>query len=209
MVLIDVCMPELDGFELAAMIREHPRFQKTAIIFISAVHARPRSTALRGYRDGRGRLRPGAGHSGGAAGQGQGVRRTLPQDPPARAAQPASWKGASRSGPPSSRPPTRDSLKASSVAALALGRRPDGGMGLGRRATADALWDEGQYRIFGVDARTFDLTFEEIRRFIHPEDLTRIKRLIAGDRPRARPSDRGANSAADRRDSLVHLRRRP
>ena len=37
-VLVDVCMPELDGFELAAMIREHPRFQKTAIIFISAIH---------------------------------------------------------------------------------------------------------------------------------------------------------------------------
>ena len=37
-VLIDVCMPDLDGFELAAMIREHPRFQKTAIIFISAIH---------------------------------------------------------------------------------------------------------------------------------------------------------------------------
>jgi two-component sensor histidine kinase/DNA-binding response OmpR family regulator len=36
-VLIDVCMPELDGFQLAAMIREHPRFQQTAIIFISAV----------------------------------------------------------------------------------------------------------------------------------------------------------------------------
>src|ERR1700732_942965 len=36
-VLIDVCMPELDGFELAAMIRDHPRFQQTAIIFISAV----------------------------------------------------------------------------------------------------------------------------------------------------------------------------
>src|SRR6266571_7577874 len=36
-VLIDVCMPELDGFQLAAMIREHPRFRKTAIIFISAV----------------------------------------------------------------------------------------------------------------------------------------------------------------------------
>ena len=31
-------MPELDGFELAKMIREHPRFQKTAIIFISAIH---------------------------------------------------------------------------------------------------------------------------------------------------------------------------
>ena len=37
-VLIDVCMPDLDGFELAAMIREHPRFQKTAIIFVSAIH---------------------------------------------------------------------------------------------------------------------------------------------------------------------------
>src|SRR6195256_2844059 len=36
-VLMDVCMPELDGFELAAMIREHPRFRKTAIIFISAI----------------------------------------------------------------------------------------------------------------------------------------------------------------------------
>src|SRR5258707_4822875 len=37
-VLMDVSMPELDGFELADMIRQHPRFQKTAIIFISAVH---------------------------------------------------------------------------------------------------------------------------------------------------------------------------
>ena len=35
-ILVDVCMPELDGFELAAMIRDHPRFQKTAMIFISA-----------------------------------------------------------------------------------------------------------------------------------------------------------------------------
>jgi diguanylate cyclase (GGDEF)-like protein/PAS domain S-box-containing protein len=37
-VLVDVCMPDLDGFQLAAMLREHPRFQKTAIIFISAMH---------------------------------------------------------------------------------------------------------------------------------------------------------------------------
>jgi signal transduction histidine kinase len=37
-VLMDVSMPELDGFELADMIRQHPRFRKTAIIFISAVH---------------------------------------------------------------------------------------------------------------------------------------------------------------------------
>ena len=36
-VLSDICMPELDGFELARMIRNHPRFQHTAIIFVSAV----------------------------------------------------------------------------------------------------------------------------------------------------------------------------
>src|SRR5262245_11440366 len=37
-VLVDVCMPKMDGFELAALVREHPRFRRTAIIFISAVH---------------------------------------------------------------------------------------------------------------------------------------------------------------------------
>lgn len=37
-ILIDVCMPDLDGFELASMIREYPRFERTAIIFVSAIH---------------------------------------------------------------------------------------------------------------------------------------------------------------------------
>jgi len=50
-VLVDVCMPDLDGFELAAMIREHPRFQKTAIIFISAIHL-SEMDYLRGYSAG-------------------------------------------------------------------------------------------------------------------------------------------------------------
>jgi len=50
-VLIDVCMPELDGFQLAAMIREHPRFQKTAIIFISAIQV-TEMDRLRGYEMG-------------------------------------------------------------------------------------------------------------------------------------------------------------
>lgn len=36
-VLIDVYMPDIDGFQLAAMIRNHPRFEKTALIFISAI----------------------------------------------------------------------------------------------------------------------------------------------------------------------------
>jgi PAS domain S-box-containing protein len=50
-VLIDVCMPDLDGFELAAMIREHPRFKHLAIIFISAVLLND-SDRLRGYEMG-------------------------------------------------------------------------------------------------------------------------------------------------------------
>src|SRR5579885_3753921 len=50
-VLIDVCMPELDGFQLAAMIRDHPRFAKTAIIFISAIHL-TEVDRLRGYEMG-------------------------------------------------------------------------------------------------------------------------------------------------------------
>ena len=43
-------MPELDGFELAAMIRDHPRFQKTAIIFISADPSRPMSICCAAMR---------------------------------------------------------------------------------------------------------------------------------------------------------------
>jgi signal transduction histidine kinase len=50
-VLMDVSMPEIDGFELAGIIRQHPRFQKTAIIFISAVHLTDLDR-LKGYQRG-------------------------------------------------------------------------------------------------------------------------------------------------------------
>src|ERR1700760_2196543 len=50
-VLMDVSMPELDGFELAELIRGHPRFQKIAIIFISAVHMTDLDR-LKGYQRG-------------------------------------------------------------------------------------------------------------------------------------------------------------
>ncbi|HLW51532.1 MAG TPA: ATP-binding protein [Candidatus Angelobacter sp.] len=50
-VLMDVSMPELSGFDLADMIRQHPRFQKTAIIFISAVHL-SEVDLLKGYARG-------------------------------------------------------------------------------------------------------------------------------------------------------------
>ncbi len=50
-ILVDVAMPELDGFELAKMIREHPRFARIAIIFVSAVHM-SEIDSLRGYQAG-------------------------------------------------------------------------------------------------------------------------------------------------------------
>src|SRR5215813_639548 len=50
-VLLDVSMPDIDGFELAALIRQHPRFQRTAIIFISAVHLSDLDR-LKGYQRG-------------------------------------------------------------------------------------------------------------------------------------------------------------
>src|SRR5499426_3728533 len=50
-VLMDVSMPELDGFQLASMIREHPRFRKIAMIFVSAIHL-AEIDHLRGYEMG-------------------------------------------------------------------------------------------------------------------------------------------------------------
>jgi signal transduction histidine kinase len=50
-VLVDVCMPDLDGFELAAMIREHPRCRSTSIILISAVLVND-DDRLRGFSSG-------------------------------------------------------------------------------------------------------------------------------------------------------------
>ncbi len=51
LVLIDVCMPDLDGFELARMIRDHPRFQQIAIMFVSAVSV-TEFDLMKGYEHG-------------------------------------------------------------------------------------------------------------------------------------------------------------
>lgn len=50
-VLLDVSMPEINGFEMADMMREHPRFQKTAILFISAVRMSDLDR-IKGYQSG-------------------------------------------------------------------------------------------------------------------------------------------------------------
>jgi signal transduction histidine kinase len=48
-ILLDVSMPGMDGFETAAMIHEHPRFENIPIIFVTGVHD-SEFDALKGYR---------------------------------------------------------------------------------------------------------------------------------------------------------------
>jgi signal transduction histidine kinase len=48
-VLLDVSMPGMDGFETATLIHEHPRFEKTPIIFVTGVHI-SELDRLKGYK---------------------------------------------------------------------------------------------------------------------------------------------------------------
>jgi len=48
-VLLDVNMPGMDGFETASMIHEHPRFEKTPIIFVTGIHV-SELDRLQGYQ---------------------------------------------------------------------------------------------------------------------------------------------------------------
>ncbi len=85
-VLMDVSMPEIDGFELAEIIRQHPRFQKTAIIFVSAVHldrpGPPEGISARG-----GGLSFCPDCPGSLAGESESVRRTAPKEAATGAAE--------------------------------------------------------------------------------------------------------------------------
>ncbi len=48
-VLLDVSMPGMDGFETASLIHDHPRFEKTPIIFVTGVHV-TEFDRLKGYK---------------------------------------------------------------------------------------------------------------------------------------------------------------
>ncbi len=176
-VLIDVCMPELDGFQLAAMIREHPRFRKTAIIFISAIHLTD-VDRLRGYEMGAVDYVP------------------VPVVPEVLRAKVRVFAELFRK--------TREleqlnsklerhvaertaELEASNVRltqseqgrslALAAGQMGSWDWDL---ATDEWRWDEGQHRIFGVEPRTFKITADNIRALIHPDDWSSLQLIARG-----------------------------
>ena len=48
-ILLDVNMPGLDGFETASLIHQHPRFERVPIIFVTAVNVTDMDR-LRGYK---------------------------------------------------------------------------------------------------------------------------------------------------------------
>jgi len=174
-ILVDVCMPELDGFQLAAMIREHPRFQRTAIIFISAIHLTD-VDRLRAYEMGavdyvpvpvipevlRAKVRIFA----------ELYRKTrqleqLNQELERRVAERTAELEAS----------TGRLMQSEDRRSLALAA---GQMGSWEwdPVNGDFAWDDGQYRIFGVDPATFDVTVDNIKALIHPEDWKHLQSAI-------------------------------
>jgi PAS domain S-box-containing protein len=170
-------MPELDGFQLAAMIREHPRFRKTAIIFISAIHL-TEVDRLRGYEMGavdyvpvpvvpevlRAKVRIFA----------ELFRKTRELE---RLNLKLERRVAERTAElEASNMQLRLSEQGRTIA-LAAGQMGSWGWDL---ATKKWRWDEGQHRIFGVDGQKFKITVENIRALIHPEDWMSLTE-VAGE----------------------------
>ncbi len=169
-VLIDVVMPGIDGFQLAAMIREHPRFSDLAIIFVSAVQI-GETDHLRGYEIGavdyvsvpvvpkvlRAKVRVFVDLYRKTR-QLETLNAELEERVAARTAELEA-----------SNERLRQSEERRSIALSA------GDMGSWEVdvATGHIEWDEGPYRIFGVDPVTFQPTVERIEAMMHPEDRDR------------------------------------
>src|SRR5579863_3905852 len=175
-VLVDVCMPELDGFQLAAMIREHPRFRKTAIIFISAILLTD-VDRLRGYEMGaadyvpvpvvpevlRAKVRVFA-ELFRKTRELEQLNSTLERHVAERTAELEA-----------SNIRLKQSEQGRSLA-LAAGQMGSWDWDL---VNNDWKWDEGQCRIFGVDSATFKPSLENVSNLVEPEDLRRLKEMVA------------------------------
>ncbi|HEY6256843.1 MAG TPA: HWE histidine kinase domain-containing protein [Xanthobacteraceae bacterium] len=175
-VLIDVCMPDLDGFQLAAMIREHPRFQKTAIIFISAIHLTD-VDRLRGYEMGavdyvpvpvvpevlRAKVKVFA----------ELFRKTRELEQLNRELERRVAERTAELKSSAMRLLQSEQLRSLALAAGQMGSWDWDAAGGG------LSWDAGQYRIFGVDPGRFEVTPESVRSLIHPEDWERLRAALA------------------------------
>jgi PAS domain S-box-containing protein len=170
-VLVDVCMPELDGFQLAAMIREHPRFQRTAIIFISAIHLTD-VDRLRGYEMGavdyvpvpvvpevlRAKVKVFA----------ELYRKTRQLE---ELNSELERRVTERTGELESSTALLRQSEQRRTLALAAGQMGSWDWDV---VNGDCVWDEGQCRIFGVDPKTFTVTPDSLCPLIHPEDWVRL-----------------------------------
>ncbi len=175
-ILVDVCMPELDGFELAAMIREHPRFQKTAMIFISAIQVSD-IDRLRGYEMGavdyvpvpvipevlRAKIRVFA----------ELYRKTRQLE-----RFNAELEDRVRERTAELQESNARLLESEQRRSLALAA---GSMGSWDWdwTNGDWMWDEGQYRIFGVDPKAFVVTTTNVETLLHPADLGQLRKVMA------------------------------
>jgi PAS domain S-box-containing protein len=175
-ILVDVCMPELDGFELAAMIREHPRFQKTAMIFISAIQVSD-IDRLRGYEMGavdyvpvpvvpevlRAKIRVFA-ELYRKTRQLERLNAELEDRVRARTAE----------------------LEQSHARLLESEQRRSLAIAAGKMGSwdwdwisGDWMWDEGQYQIFGLDPKSFQVTPANVQAMLHPDDFDELRKAQA------------------------------
>jgi PAS domain S-box-containing protein len=175
-ILVDVCMPELDGFELAAMIRDHPRFQKTAMIFISAIQVSD-IDRLRGYEMGavdyvpvpvvpevlRAKIRVFA-ELYRKTRQLERLNAELEDRVRARTAE----------------------LEESHARLLESEQRRSLAIAAGKMGSwdwdwvnGDWMWDEGQFQIFGVDSKNFVVTPSNVQALLHPDDTDELLKAEA------------------------------
>jgi PAS domain S-box-containing protein len=175
-ILVDVCMPELDGFELAAMIREHPRFQKTAMIFISAIQVSD-IDRLRGYEMGavdyvpvpvvpevlRAKIRVFA-ELYRKTRQLERLNAELEHRVKARTAE----------------------LEESTSRLVESEQRRSMAIAAGKMGSwdwdwinGDWMWDEGQYQICGVDPQAFEVTSANVQALLHPDDTHKLRKALA------------------------------
>jgi PAS domain S-box-containing protein len=174
-ILIDVCMPELDGFQLAAMLREHPRFRETAVIFISAIHLTD-VDRLRGYAMGAVDYVPVPVIPDVLRAK---VRVFIELHRKTRELEQLNLKLERHVAERTAQLEAANArlLQSEQGRSLALAAGQMGSWDW-ELATGEWKWDEGQHRIFGVEPQDFQINVDNIRTLIHPADWENLENII-------------------------------